>query len=73
MHSHEFYDLDSLNAYEIKSFILPKRYMKICAVVREKAFIGCSPKPTGNRRASDEHHFNTPKYKVARQISLIHQ
>jgi len=30
------------------------------------------PASTGNRRASDEHHFHTPKYKVACPISLVH-
>lgn len=42
MHSHEIYDSDALNVYIMKSLILLERYMTICAVVRGKAFIGCS-------------------------------
>lgn len=73
MQLHEIYDLDSVKRISNEVFLFSPNY--ICQYVQlceaERSFFTL-PASTGNRRASDEHHFRTPKYKVSYLTSLIH-
>jgi len=74
MHLHEIYDLDSVKRIYNEVFLSSPndvcQHVQLCGAKRSLVAL---PAPTGNRRAADEHHFHTPKYKVACPIPLVHQ